>query len=795
MSIAKRIISAFLIVALSLSYIIFDNAEVVRADDTVIYFLNEYGNFSERQPEEIANKYYEALSFKTDSGHWYEEEPSLVAPYAGGKLNEATHYSMTVMQNFFRWLVGVQEVPVSTHSEELQCGAVARNFQFSHGITRDKMPSDMSDDFFNIAANAQHNTLFVGVEPQDAVYGWVVEGFNTSSNTISTVGHRQMMISYENIAQEFGYAGNIAIGHVTDGKGKTELPCVPFPSAGYFPLEVVENKYTVWSIELNKEILKFNEEDDIRIRVNNNIGIDYTCSTSDGSLQYDMFGSIKFLSPLEKGYYFNEGKYEITIEGLIDIESGKPAIVKYETVFFNMIYYKPATLISVNIAFTNGLVGVLPNSLTDSERESFIDLFEDGVELYYSTGITQCVDFGGKWIYSNGHYEYSGGTIELPKIVTDTNNIIHSIYSMNIFDDTYAVNVLENDVVSFHPICKGKTYSLDIDNSDLYASSICQYYFIYKNGLIEYKGDYLGEIVFDSENITGVFCRYFNDDKSRYEFSEIKKVEVINSNKLDVGDFVERCYQVCLDRNSEQEGKTYWVDKLNNGDACGAQVGYGFVFSQEYSNKNKTDEQYITDLYRMYFDREPDADGYEYWLYNINNGYSREAVFAGFANSEEFYNLCCEYDVVAGYYVIGMDNDTQGALNSFVARLYNICMNRKPDQGGQMYWVSELVNKNISGIDILYFFLTSQEYNNLNLNCKYSILYLYKICFNRVPSEGELYLSIYYESQNEIYPYWKCQLTRDTFIRFACSEEFSNMCIEYGIDSFSSRTYQLLYED
>ena len=147
--------------------------------------------------------------------------------------------------------------------------------------------------------------------------------------------------------------------------------------------------------------------------------------------------------------------------------------------------------------------------------------------------------------------------------------------------------------------------------------------------------------------------------------------------ELDVGDFIERCYNVALGREADEVGYDLWKSKLNNGQACGVQVGYGFIFSPEYTLKNTSNEQYVKDLYTLFFDREPDEAGFAYWVDQLNDGTAgREQVFAGFANSVEFYELCLKYGVVAGYYVVGVNNEQQGGVNSFVARLYKVCLNR-----------------------------------------------------------------------------------------------------------------------
>ncbi|MCQ2533596.1 MAG: DUF4214 domain-containing protein [Clostridia bacterium] len=249
-----------------------------------------------------------------------------------------------------------------------------------------------------------------------------------------------------------------------------------------------------------------------------------------------------------------------------------------------------------------------------------------------------------------------------------------------------------------------------------------------------------------------------------------------NAAKLDVGDFVKRCYKVALNRDADSEGYKYWVDNLNQGRACGAQVGFGFIFSQEYMNKARTNEEYVTDLYSMYFDREPDEFGFEYWVERLENGESREEIFAGFANSLEFYMLCVDYNVVAGYYVVGVPNDQQGGVNCFVARLYTICFDRLPDMGGHAGWVLKLINGEVSGSTAAYGFVFSPEFTNLKLDNTNFVKYMYRAFFGREADNGGL-------------DYWVSQMEAgtasqtDVFNGFTGSAEFINLCASYGIQA------------
>ena len=113
-----------------------------------------------------------------------------------------------------------------------------------------------------------------------------------------------------------------------------------------------------------------------------------------------------------------------------------------------------------------------------------------------------------------------------------------------------------------------------------------------------------------------------------------------------VEQFVSRFYQVCLERQPDQDGLNKWVDTLLDGTKTGADVAKGFIFSAEFTEKNYNNETFVTILYRAFFDREPDSGGFNSWVSNLNNGTSRQKVVDGFTHSQEFVDLCSKYGIL-----------------------------------------------------------------------------------------------------------------------------------------------------
>ena len=109
--------------------------------------------------------------------------------------------------------------------------------------------------------------------------------------------------------------------------------------------------------------------------------------------------------------------------------------------------------------------------------------------------------------------------------------------------------------------------------------------------------------------------------------------------------FVSRFYQHCLGRMPDPAGLDSWVDLLLAGSQTGADVAWGFVFSQEFIDQNTTNEEFITILYLAFFDRPSDTQGFNYWMDLFASGATREDVLDGFISAQEFMNLCDAYGI------------------------------------------------------------------------------------------------------------------------------------------------------
>ncbi|MCQ2533793.1 MAG: DUF4214 domain-containing protein [Clostridia bacterium] len=241
--------------------------------------------------------------------------------------------------------------------------------------------------------------------------------------------------------------------------------------------------------------------------------------------------------------------------------------------------------------------------------------------------------------------------------------------------------------------------------------------------------------------------------------------------------FVTRLYQVCLNRNPEEDGLNGWTNQLINRQATGCSVAYGFIFSPEFIGKNHSNEDFVNYMYDAFFGREADEGGFNYWVDLLNQGASKEFVFCGFANSQEFSNLCNSYGVVRGFHIEGYDFNQVGKVNLFVDRLYRIVLNRECDDDGMGGWTLKLLSHEQTGCDVAYGFVFSPEFLNRHTCDDCYVEILYNAFLGRSSDEGGK-------------ASWVGKLTEgasreEVFNGFAGSLEFAGICADYGIEAGS----------
>ena len=109
--------------------------------------------------------------------------------------------------------------------------------------------------------------------------------------------------------------------------------------------------------------------------------------------------------------------------------------------------------------------------------------------------------------------------------------------------------------------------------------------------------------------------------------------------------FATRLYTECLGREPEEGGLKYWSLGLTNLELTGSQAAHEFFYCQEFNDHGFDNKELITRMYKTFMGREPDTEGLNYWLGNMNNGMTKDQVFNSFVQSQEFTDICASYAI------------------------------------------------------------------------------------------------------------------------------------------------------
>lgn len=241
-----------------------------------------------------------------------------------------------------------------------------------------------------------------------------------------------------------------------------------------------------------------------------------------------------------------------------------------------------------------------------------------------------------------------------------------------------------------------------------------------------------------------------------------------------IRNFVTRFYELCLNRTPDEGGLTYWTSGLQAGIYTAADSAKYFVFSPEFLNRNVSNDEYITIMYKAFFNRDPDSGGKAYWISLMDSGMSRYYILSNFVNSQEFANLSSLSGISPGNLALSSPADLYPQITAFVTRFYKICLNRMPDTDGLNHWVEQLQIRNLAGANVARDIVTSPEFVNRGTSSDDYVEILYQAFFNRA-------------SEPSGKAYWVARLNAGTtrysvLVGFVNSQEFTNVCNTYGIN-------------
>ena len=156
-----------------------------------------------------------------------------------------------------------------------------------------------------------------------------------------------------------------------------------------------------------------------------------------------------------------------------------------------------------------------------------------------------------------------------------------------------------------------------------------------------------------------------------------------------------RLYTAYFKRLPDYEGLMYWYDRMHPSSGAGlnlVQVSEGFAQSIEFANTygNLDNAGFVTRVYQNVLGRDPEAEGYAYWMGRLNSGMSRGEVMVGFSES--------------------IENQQASANSQLVTLAYTGLLRRVPQSAEHARWLADIQSGRATVLNLIDNLLKSSEY-------------------------------------------------------------------------------------
>ncbi|MBP6597953.1 MAG: trypsin-like serine protease [Giesbergeria sp.] len=160
-------------------------------------------------------------------------------------------------------------------------------------------------------------------------------------------------------------------------------------------------------------------------------------------------------------------------------------------------------------------------------------------------------------------------------------------------------------------------------------------------------------------------------------------------------DPVVRLYTAYFKRLPDYEGLTYWVNRMHPGSGMGlglVQVSDAFAQSNEFvlTYGQLSHTAFISRVYQNVLGRDPEAEGYAYWMGRLSAGMPRGEVMLGFSESAE--------------------NKQANAQSQLVTTTYAGLLRRAPSAAEHAQWLAEIAAGRATVLNLIDNMLNSSEY-------------------------------------------------------------------------------------
>ena len=216
-----------------------------------------------------------------------------------------------------------------------------------------------------------------------------------------------------------------------------------------------------------------------------------------------------------------------------------------------------------------------------------------------------------------------------------------------------------------------------------------------------------------------------------------------------------------------------WADQLRSKKTTAAAMVRSMLWDLVKKNPSISNEDFVKSAYQTIMEREADQGGLNKNVSALDSGVSYDYVIAALTNSKEFTNLCSSYKVTKGSVSLTQARDRNLNVTRFMTRLYQYCMERKPDTGGLNNWCAQINAGKMSAADVVKSFFSSNEITERNLSNEEIVRLAYRTMLDREPDSS---------GQENWVGCLDAGMTKNYVLKgFVGSQEFMRLCRNFGV--------------
>lgn len=161
---------------------------------------------------------------------------------------------------------------------------------------------------------------------------------------------------------------------------------------------------------------------------------------------------------------------------------------------------------------------------------------------------------------------------------------------------------------------------------------------------VSYWVSYIERTSISRENLFSIFADSYEWINYCYQMgvdSGSSRAPIVDGVTDNLTAYINSVYEIALGRSATRSEINSWLVEVVNHRGSNSAMVSNLLSSSEYISLNKTNEEFLTDLYLICLCREPDSINLSLWTNYLDNGtMTRDILISSFINSSEFSSTC-----------------------------------------------------------------------------------------------------------------------------------------------------------